>query len=288
MDNYIKYSIINMMKLSAWVSVSDLLPEKKTGFGGFIFDRFIKQRIFNKNNPRDILLALKKSGLQGIELLVCPNVEDKDLIKIQSILKELYMDVFSVHQSISTLFNISITEITNLFEIANKLSVKVVVLHINVIGDQIFDQKYISSLKLLEKQYKIKIAIENSPISFLSLFKTYSWKEKEFVSLMKKTGFSITLDTTHLAQTGKDIISFYKNNKDKIINIHLSDYKKSLLNKYLLLAHDTHLPLEKGELPIKDFLQTLAKNQYNGLITMEIDGNLEELYQSAKLIKSIF
>lgn len=276
------------MKLSAWVSVSDLLPEKKTGFGGFIFDRFIKQRIFNKNNPQDVLLALKKSGVSGIELLVCPNVKDRDIQKIQKILKELDMDIFSLHQSISTLFNISLLEITNLFEIANKLSARVVVLHINVIGDQIFDQKYINSLKLLEKQYKIKIAIENSPISFLSLFKTYGWKEKEFVSLMKKTGFSITLDTTHLAQTGKDIINFYKNNKDRIINIHLSDYKKSLLNKYLLLAYDTHLPLEKGELPIKDFLETLAKNQYNGLITMEIDGNLESLCKSARLCRLHF
>lgn len=276
------------MKLSAWVSVSDLLPEKKTGFGGFIFDRFIKQKIFNKNNPQDILLALKKSGVSGIELLVCPNVKDRDIQKIQKILKELDMDIFSLHQSISTLFNISLLEITNLFEIANKLSAKVVVLHINVIGDQIFDQKYINSLKLLEKQYKIKIAIENSPISFLSLSKTYAWKEKEFVSLMKKTGFGITLDTTHLAQTGKDIINFYKNNKDKIINIHLSDYKKSYLNKYLLLAYDTHLPLEKGELPIKDFLETLAKNQYNGLITMEIDGNLESLCQSARLCRLHF
>lgn len=276
------------MNLSAWVSVSDLLPEKKSGFERFIFDRFIKQRIFSKNNPQDILLALKKSGVSGIELLVCPNVENRDIQKIQKILKELDMDIFSLHQSISTLFNIRILEITNLFEIANKLSAKVVVLHINVIGDQIFDQKYINSLKLLEKQYKIKIAIENSPISFLSLFKTYSWKEEEFVSLMKKTGFSITLDTTHLAQTGKDIINFYKNNKDKIINIHLSDYKKSFLNKYLLLAYDTHLPLEKGELPIKDFLETLAKNQYNGLITMEIDGNLESLCKSANFCRLHF
>jgi len=270
-----------MMKLSAWVSVSDLLPDKKTGFDRFIFDRFIKQRIFNKNNPKDILLALKKSGTQGIELLLCPNLEDRDIQKIQKILKELDMDIFSVHQSISTLFNIRILEITNLFEIANKLSAKVVVLHLNVIGDQIFDQKYINSLKLLEKQYKIKIAIENSPISFLSLFKTYSWKEKEFSSLMKKTGFSITLDTTHLAQTDKDIISFYKNNKDKIINIHLSDYKKSFFNTRLLLTYGTHLPLGKGQLPIKQFLQTLKEEKYSGSITMEINGTLEELCKSS-------
>lgn len=276
------------MKLSAWVSVSDLLPKKKTGFDRFIFGRFIKQTIFTKNNPQDVLLALKTSGIEGIELLSCPNVEDKDIVKIQKILKELDMDIFSVHQSISTLFNISILEITNLFEIANKLSAEIIVLHINVIGDQIFDEGYIEDLRVLEKQYNIKIAIENSPRSILSLFKSYTWKEKEFLSLMQETGFSITLDTTHLAQTGKDIIGFYKNNKDKIINIHLSDYKKHFLNTHLLLTNYTHLPLGNGRLPIKDFLQTLKDNNYSGLITMEINGSLNDLSQSAKLIKSIF
>lgn len=273
------------MKLSAWVSLSDLLPDKKTGFDRFIFGRFIKQTIFNKNNPQDVLLALKKSGVDGIELLVCPNVEDNDIVKIQKILKELNMNVFSVHQSISTLFNIRILEITNLFEIANKLSAKVIVLHINVIGDQIFDETYVKDLKALEKKYNIKIGIENSPKSVLSLSKSYSWGEKEFSNLMKKTDFHITFDTTHLAQTGKGIIAFYKKNKDRIVNIHLSDYKNNFLNNYLLFAYDTHLPLEKGELPIREFLQTLKDNNYSGLITMEINGSLDDLCQSARIIK---
>lgn len=276
------------MKLSAWVSVSDLLPEKKTGFDTFIFARFIKQSIFNKNNPQDILLTLKKSGVEGIELLACPNVEDKDIQKVQKILKEVDADIFSVHQSISTLFNISILEVTKLFEIANKLLAKVVVLHINVIGDRIFDEGYVENLKALEKQYNIKIAIENSPISYLTIFKTYSWREKEFSELMEKAGLNITFDTTHLAQTGKDIIDFYRHNKTRIINIHLSDYKKNFLNTHLLLANDTHLPLNKGKLPLKEFLQTLKANSYSGLITMEINGNLEDLCQSARIIKSIF
>jgi len=275
------------MKLSAWVSISDLLPEKKAGFDRFIFERFIKQTIFNKRNPQDILLTLKKSGVEGIELLVCPNIEDKDIVKIQKNLKELDMGIFSLHQSISTLFNIGLLEITNLFKIANKLSAKVVVLHLTVIGDQIFDQKYVNSLKLLEKQYKIKIAIENMPISPLSIFKTYTWKGDAFSSVVEKSGFSITLDTTHIGQTGGDIVEFYKKNKNRIVNIQLSDYKKNLLNTYLMLTSLTHLPLGKGQLPIKNFLQALKEENYDGLITMEINGNLDDLCQSARFIKSV-
>lgn len=276
------------MKLSAWVSITDLLPEKKSGFGEFVFDKFIKQKIFSKHNQKEVLLSLKKSGVNGIELLSTSNVSDKDIQKVWEMLTEIDLTVFSVHQSISTFFNISIQEIEGLCQIAHKLKAGVVVLHINVIGSQIFDLNYLHDLKDLERKYKIKIGIENSPIAYWTIFKTYTWKENEFSNLMKKTGFHITFDTTHLAQTGKDIIDFYKKNKDGIVNVHLSDYKKSFLNKYLLLSNSTHLPLGKGTLPIKQFLNVLKDNRYDGVITMEINGTLTELCASARFIKSVF
>ncbi len=283
-DNALLYN--NLMKLSAWVSITDLLPEKKSGFGEFIFDKFIKQKLFSKYNQKEVLLSLKKSGVNGIELLSTSNVSDKDIQKIQEMLTELDLSVFSVHQSISTLFNISIQEIEGLCEIAHKLKSEVVVLHINVIGNQIFKTDYVEALKDLESKYKIKIGIENSPISPLSLFKTYTWDRDKFSNLIKERGFNITFDTTHLAQTGKDIVDFYKKNKDRIVNIHLSDYKKSFLNKYLLLSNDTHLPLGKGTLPIKQFLDVLRENRYDGITTMEINGTLTELCESARFIKN--
>lgn len=279
-------SIMTLMKLSAWVSITDLLPEKKNGFGEFIFDRFIKQKLFSKYNQKEVLLSLKNSGVSGIELLASSNDSDKDIEEVQKMLSDLDLAVFSVHQSISTIFNITIQEIEGLFQIAHKLKAEAIVLHINVIGNQIFDNDYVHDLKDLEHKYKIKIGVENSPISPLSFLKPYNWDGKTFSTLMKDKGFNITFDTTHLAQTGKDIINFYKKNKDRIINIHLSDYKKSFLNKYLLLSNNTHLPIGEGTLSIRQFLNILKETHYNGIITMEISGNLEDLLRSARIIKN--
>lgn len=275
------------MKLSAWVSTTDLLPEKKTGFGEFIFDKFIKQKLFSKYNQKEVLLSLKNSGVNGIELLASSDDSDKDIQKVQKMLKEIDLVVFSVHQSISKLFYISVREVEELFQIAYKLKAKVVVLHMSSIGDQIFNSGYVKSLKDLESKYKIKIGIENMPISPLWLFKTYTWNESRFSNIVAKTGFNITFDTTHLAQTGGDIIDFYKKNKSRIINIQLSDYKKNFLNFPLMLTYGTHLPLGKGQLPIEKFLKILKKTDYNGIITMEINGSLSELLNSSKVIKSV-
>ena len=287
------------MKLSAWVSVGDLIQKKKTFFERFVIGKFVYQSIFYKKNPSDVLLTLKKSGVDGIELLLTSNATDKDLEKAVQMIKNLNMRIFSVHQPLSTLFNIKISEIIKFCQIAKKLEAKVLVLHINVIGNQIFDKKYIADLKELEKEYNIKIAIENSPKSILTIFNSYCCQEDKFSKLMDVNGLNITFDTTHLAQAaaasdaapaesdsvGGDIISFYKNNKNRIVNIHLSDYKKHFLNTHLLLANHTHLPLGKGKLPIREFLQILKQTNYDGLITMEINGNLEELCESAKFIR---
>lgn len=273
------------MKLSAWVSITDLLPNKKNGFGEFIFDKFIKQKLFTKDNQKDVLLALKKSGVNGIELLSTSNVSDRDIQKVQKMLKELDLTVFSVHQSISTLFNIGIKEIEGLFHIAHKLKAGVIVLHINVIGNQIFDNSYVYALKDLEQKYKIKIGIENSPISPLTVFNKRTWDSDKFSDLVREKGFNITFDTTHLSQTGNNIVDFYKRSKERIVNIHLSDYKANFLNKYFLLSNGTHLPLGKGTSPIKQLLNVLKQTNYNGVITMEINGTLQQLCESAEFIK---
>lgn len=274
------------MKLSAWVSTCDLLSKKESGFGEFIFKRFIKQSIFSKNNPQGVLRSLKRVGVNGIELLISLNTKSEDIQRIRKMLRELDMQVFSVHQSVSTLFNIGTREVSGLFQIANELSAEVVVLHLGVIGDQIFDKNYVGELKDLENHYKIKIGIENMPINPLWFFKTYTWKEFDFCTVVAKDKFHITFDTTHLAQTGRDILRFYENNKNMIVNIHLSDYKMNFLNNPLMLTYGTHLSLGKGRLPIIQFLKILKDTRYNGIITMEINATLPEILRSARIIKS--
>lgn len=276
------------MKLSLWVRLTDLLPKKKTAFDILFIDTFIYRTAFHKNSPYDVLFALKKYGVTGIELLIPSNTTNNDIKKVSQMVEKLNLHVFSIHQPLTSFLKIGIDEVTYLFKIANKLSAQTITLHSDAIGNKFLEKGYIESLKLLEKKYNIKIGIENMPKAWHLLLKTYTWKTNEFSNLMKKTAFHITFDTTHLAQTGKDITEFYKDNKDRIINIHLSDYKKHFLNKKLLLTNYTHLPLGHGELPIKEFLKTLKENNYDGLITMEISGSVDDLCQSARLIKSVF
>lgn len=277
------------MKVSVWVSQSHLLPETKTRFDKYVLDRFSNQNkyVFTLNKPEYVFQSWKEAGVAGIELLIASNPTGEQVKKMQRIFKENKVIVLSIHQSSTALFTISLSEIARLFEIAKKFSAKVIVLHMEAIGDKIFDNEFTSALENLEQKYNITIGIENSPKHPFALHKPYTWKEKKFTDVVTKKGFHITLDTTHLAQTGKDIIAFYKQHKNSIVNIHLSDYKKNFLGNRLLLMKGQHLALGRGDLPINKFLQTLKDTHYKGLITMEIDSDLEGLCENARLITTV-
>lgn len=276
------------MKLSVWVFMTDLLPEKRTIFDKIIVSKLSKQNIFHENNIANIFNNLKKSGIDGIELLVSSNATNSDIKKLQGILKKHDIPVLSIHQPLTALFNIKTSEIIRLFEIAQLFSAKIIVLHLSAISNKIFDKDYIHTLQKLEKKYEVVIGFENNPKHPLSFFKPLTWREKDFSSITSEKGLKITFDTTHLAQTGGDILEFYKINKNRIVNIHLSDYRTHFINKYLFLTKGTHLALGMGELPIAKLLQQLKIVHYNGHINMEINSNLEGLCNSAKFIKSIF
>lgn len=269
------------MKTSVSLFLSDLLPSRRK-----LFHKVVKNDIFEDMSPDEGLEALKKGGIDGIEVCLSQYYETttQDIEELKILLKKHDVPVLSLHQALRFFSSTRIPEITRLFEFANLLKVRLVVLHMNSAQKQIFDPEYIEALHILEDKYKIKVTFENMEKHIGSLFYEHRWHDVKFSELVYKTNFHITLDTVHLAHSGGDIIKFYKKYKDRIINIHLSDYKHHLFNSSLRPLRYKHMPLGEGELPIDDFLKTLKKEGYDGLVTMEIHGNLHDICEGAKQI----
>ena len=276
------------MKICLYVAFSALIPARETLLDKLnnlvIADE--KHRMYKAQSIDHILQSLKKAGVDGFELRVSNIISGNDIKEIKNIVKEHNMSILSVHQSNNNVFNIALSEIQRLCDIANNFPAGIITLHSDAIGNKLFDKEFIQELKNLQEKHGIKFGIENMPKSPFSIFKTYTYNTNEFSSVVNNAGLSMTLDTTHLAQTKGDICEFYKKNKEKIVNIHISDYKRHWLNKKLLLANGTHLSLNEGELPIDKLLKTLKEENYQGLITMEINADLNKLCQSAEIIKN--
>jgi sugar phosphate isomerase/epimerase len=274
------------MRISLYTRISDLIPVKESIFHQ-IDDLLIedpKREIFKKYSLGSIFPPLKKAGIEGLELIIPPHLSEQNIKTVNQIVKKYDLKIFSIHQSHDTYLNVKLTEIERLCGIAKAFSSHLIVLHINALKDILLKQELLTNLKNFQKQYDVAFAIENVVKTPLSMAKEM-YKGNEFNQTIEASGLNITFDITHLGQTGEDICKFYAKNKDRIVNIHISDYRKNWLNRFLYLANGTHLPLGQGELPIKEFLTLLKKENYQGVITMEINGDLQTLCRNAKLIR---
>ena len=74
----------------------------------------------------------------------------------------------------------------------------------------------------------------------------------------------ITLDTAHTAANGDDLLALYEKLRSRLRNIHLSDW--TIRGG----KHRTHLMPGEGRAPLAEFLEMLARDQYAGLLTLEI------------------
>ena len=269
------------MKLSVALFLTDILPHKRK-----LFNKIVKNKLFENLSTDEVFLKFKKSGITGVEILLPSSVTQEDIHDVKKVLVKNNMNIYSVHQALRFLTMTKLPEINELFEYSKFLESDVIVLHMNSAGSQVLNSRYVSKIHELQRKYEIKAGFENSEKHIGSKLKSYGWDEDKFSALMKKENFYITLDVCHLGQSGGDIVDFFKKNKDRIVNIHLSDYKSHYLNNSLRPLRYKHLPLGKGDLPIRDFLSAIKKSNYNGVLTMEISANLNGLLESAEIIRS--
>jgi sugar phosphate isomerase/epimerase len=269
------------MKTSISLFLSDILPHRKN-----IYHKVVTNKVFKNRTTADTFDHLKKIGLDGFELLLpqYANTTNKDIRELEELAVKHRFPVLSIHQALRFLTATKINEVTRLFEIAQMLNAKVIVLHINSIRGQIFDETYIESLHALEKKYKKVVSFENMEKHAESYFHAHRWHPMKFARLVAKTGFHITYDVQHLAHSGGNILDFYKENRERIVNIHLSDYRFHPFNSSLRPMRYKHMPLGKGELPITDFLKLLKKENYKGLLTLELHSDIKGVEQSMAVI----
>ncbi len=269
------------MKTSVLLFLTDILPEKRR-----LFNKIVKNKIFDTLPPEKAFLEMKKAGINGIEVLLAGFETAKDIRDLKEALDVYEMKIYSVHQALRFISHTRLPEVKKIFETAKYLSAKVIVLHMNSAGKQVFDTDYIKEIHALQEEYGIKAGFENMEKHAGSILNGTGWHEKKFAALMKKNDFNITLDICHIGQSGGNILSFLTDNFDRIVNIHFSDYKQNYLNNSLRPMRYKHMPLGKGELPLNEFISILRKKNYKGLLTLEIETNLNGIIESAAVINN--
>lgn len=118
-----------------------------------------------------------------------------------------------------------------------------------------------------------KLAIENIEFPF------------EFThDIVDEYDTGICFDTGHTLtkQSGDEsVLEFYRQHRDRIVEVHLNDgIDIKTPGKY-----EDHLIIGKGELPVRDFLLELRKDDFKGPLIFEL--TTEEVIESLQTIKEV-
>ena len=73
----------------------------------------------------------------------------------------------------------------------------------------------------------------------------------------------VTLDLSHLAVAGIDILDAYDQLEDRIVHVHVSNNAGR--------GRDTHAGIDEGVLPVPAFLERLMTSRFPGAVTLELD-----------------
>lgn len=223
-----------------------------------------------------------EAGFDGVEVLVDERWDTRQVCHLRQ-LADAYLPILSLHNPFAVQVpgweGGRVAMLRQTVELAQALDVSVVVTHLPMrwrelrwqwtepprrgflpIGqaDRGYERWLTSDgLSDLERGSGVRIGVENMPQSKWWLFAVDRFRMN--VPQAMRRYDHLTMDTTHLGTWGLDVLAYYERYKDRIVNIHLSNYD----------GQEHCLPWA-GELPLSDFVRKLHDDRYAGCLTIEL------------------
>lgn len=223
--------------------------------------------------------AIGKAGYDGLEVMVTGDRTTQDGKALRSITEDHGMTVGSVHAPFLLLtrgvFSTDpIEKIKRSVEVAHDAGASVVVVHPPYRWQTTYARWLEDELEGFAADANITVSMENMfPVWVRGRGLTFH----RVTTIEDLTAFDgITLDTSHLAVSGIDVIEAYRSLQDRIAHVHLSNN--------LGTGRDTHSPLTTGVLPIAALLREMGATGFAGSIALEMDVR-EHTAKPAELVK---
>jgi len=231
--------------------------------------------------PLDGVLRLAaEAGFEGVELLIAPEVLGLGPRRVLSMVRQHGLEVGVVHRGLMPIpgWKEHGAGMSRMVEFARAVESPTVVIHpprrARAIDDPIVER----FRRLVDGAVKaagddVTIAIENlslkrveerqSPFSDLSVLRVFA----------EAHGLGLTLDTSHAATYGHDLLDVYRTFRERLRNVHLSDYRPgpAVVNNRLLTNHFVqHQIPGTGVLPLERLLTAMAADGYSQNVTLEV------------------
>ena len=235
-------------------------------------------------------------GYDGVEIMVTHSQNSRGEQQLQEMVQKYQIPILSMHAPnlLLTSFVWGRSHHNKMFqtvELAQKLNVETIVVHPPLRSERRHAKSFLDNVAELEKESGLKVAVENM----------FPWRIKGKEARIYAPAWdeitlnanNLTIDFSHAALSGLNVLELATEFKNKIAHIHLSDGR--IHDGTVARTKDEHLIPGEGEQPIRQTLQFLKNNGWSGNVVAEVNirkhkapnGKLKALKQTLDYTRNI-
>jgi len=252
----------------------------------------------------DTVMALAaEAGFDGIELMVDWRRETHEPTHLQKLIARHNLPILAVHSPFVKMFSQSwpedpIASLKQSVALAETVGAQTVVVHppgrwvrfqgyvttpyrsrkislpLALLGEGQLGRWLRQELTAFQTTTSVKITVENMPCRWLGPIRLEPHHYAD-PALLNHFQY-LTLDTTHVGTRKVDLLAFYAQIAPRVTHIHLSNFN----------GKEHQLPGD-GSLPLAALLKKLVQNQYQGLISLELNPQSLQSENEAQLKQNL-
>jgi sugar phosphate isomerase/epimerase len=243
---------------------ADMTPAKRTASAKLMFST----APFFRRPLRDAFRNAAEAGFDAVEVMVTqdPHTQEPHLLK--ALAEEFGLKVQAIHAPFllvtrSVWGSDPTGKIYRAVHLAEEVGASLVVIHPPYRWQVRFKRWVEGNLAGFSARTGVTVAVENMfPIRIRGERGLRFHSSQGFEDLERFP--YLVLDTSHAAVANLDIREFYRQYRDQIQHVHLSNNAGK--------GWDSHLPVyQEGVLPLAEFLGDLARDGFAGNVSLELD-----------------
>jgi sugar phosphate isomerase/epimerase len=216
---------------------------------------------------REAFEQISAAGFRGVEVMVTRDPDTRDPRRLRELSDEHDLAIRAIHAPFLLMARRvwgtdPIAKIDRSIELAEQTGTPLVVAHPPYRWQAAYRRWVDERLPQLAERAGVRVAVENMfPIGVRGLPRV-TLHARQTVEDLTRFPY-VVLDTSHAAVAGLDLVDAFERLRDRLVHIHLSNNAGR--------GWDSHLPVDRGILDIRGFLDHLAAEGFVGTITLELD-----------------
>jgi sugar phosphate isomerase/epimerase len=215
---------------------------------------------------RAAFAAIGGAGFDGIEVMVTRDPTTQDGRRLRELSAEHGLAVRAIHAPFLLMTRKvwgtdPVGKIYRAIELAEQAEVPLVVVHPPYRWQSGYRRWVDGHLRGLSERTGVRIGVENMfPVSVGK--RGLAFHAHDVVTDLDRFPH-VVLDTSHAAVAGLDLLETYRELRDRLVHIHLSNNAGR--------GWDSHASVETGVLPLGDLLDAAVADGFAGTISLELD-----------------